>query len=75
LAHIRKISIGSDYKNAMHYVVGQKVIGDSNEIHEINYNEQKESYRVYAINEKQEVTLWKEFSSRVPISIEYNIEF
>ncbi len=75
MSYIRKISIGSDYKNAMHYVVGQKIIGDSNEIHEINYNLEKESYRVFIMNEKQEVTLWKEFTSRVPISIEYNIEF
>jgi len=29
---VRKISIGADYKNAMHYVVGQKVLGDTNEI-------------------------------------------
>jgi len=31
---IRKISIGPDYKSgAIHYIVGQKVLGDSNEIH------------------------------------------
>ena len=31
---IRKISIGPDYKGgAMHYIVGQRVLGDSNEIH------------------------------------------
>ena len=36
---IRKISIGPDYKSgAMHYLVGQKILGDSNEIHLIRYN-------------------------------------
>ena len=35
---IRKISIGTDYKNnSMHYIVGQKVLGDSHEIHLIKY--------------------------------------
>ena len=31
---IRKISIGSDYKSgAMHYIVGQDVLGGSHKIH------------------------------------------
>jgi hypothetical protein len=31
---IRKISVGPDYKGgAMHYIVGQKVLGDTYEIH------------------------------------------
>jgi len=73
---IRKISIGPDYKNgAMHYIVGQKILGDSNEIHLIKYNEEKESVQIYIINEKKEVVLWKEFTFTVPISIEFNINF
>lgn len=73
---IRKISIGADYKtNAMHYIVGQKVLGDSNEIHLISFDENKASLKIYIINEKQEVVLWKEFNSQIPISIEYNINF
>ena len=73
---IRKISIGADYKgSAMHYIVGQKVLGDSNEIHLIKFDENKNSLKIYIINQKEEVVLWKEFNSQIPISIEYNINF
>jgi len=73
---IRKISIGPDYKSgAMHYIVGQKVLGDSNEIHLIKHEESTNSILIFIINEKKEVVLWKEFSSTVPISIEFNINF
>jgi hypothetical protein len=73
---IRKISIGSDYKsNAMHYIVGQKILGDSNEIHLITFDENKQSFKIYIINLKEEVVLWKEFNSTIPVSIEYNINF
>lgn len=71
---IRKISIGPDYKGgAMHYIVGQKVLGDTNEIHLIKLDSIKQSIKIYIINEKGEVVLWKEFTSTIPISIEYNI--
>jgi len=73
---IRKISIGPDYKGgAMHYIVGQKVLGDTCEIHVIKLDIDKQSIKIYIINEKAEVTLWKEFTSTIPISIEYNINF
>ena len=71
---IRKISIGPDYKGgAMHYIVGQKILGDTNEIHLIRLNPEKECIQIFIINEKAEVVLWKEFTSNIPISIEYNI--
>lgn len=73
---IRKISIGTDYKgSAMHYIVGQKVLGDSYEIHLIKFDQVKKSFKIYIINSKQEVVLWKEFNSHIPISTEYNINF
>jgi hypothetical protein len=73
---IRKIAIGPDYKGgAMHYIVGQKVLGDSNEIHLIKYNAEKNSILIYIINQKEEIVLWKEFNSTIPISIEYNINY
>ncbi len=73
---IRKISIGPDYKGgAMHYIVGQRVLGDTNEIHLIKLNSKKDSIRIYIINEKKEIVLWKEFNDTMPISIEYNINF
>ena len=50
---IRKISIGPDYKSgAMHYLVGQKILGDSNEIHLIKYNTDTKSILIYIINKK-----------------------
>ena len=50
---IRKISIGPDYKGgAMHYIVGQKVLGDSNEIHLIKYSTDSKSILIYIMNQK-----------------------
>lgn len=73
---IRKISVGSDYKSgAMHYIVGQKVLGESNEIHLIKYKHETNSFMIYIINKKNEVVLWKEFTSSIPVSVEYNIDF
>ena len=73
---IRKISIGPDYKSgAMHYIVGQKVLGETNEIHLIKFDIDKGSILIYIINQKGEILLWKEFNSTIPISIEYNINY
>ena len=45
--NIRKISIGSDYKNdAMHYAVGQQVYG-GHEISHILLNDTDKSYNIY----------------------------
>lgn len=71
---IRKISVGPDYKaSAMHYIVGQKVLGDSHEIHLIKFDEARNSFKIFIINDKLEVVLWKEFNSTIPVSVEYNI--
>lgn len=71
---IRKISVGPDYKgSAMHYIVGQRVLGDSNEIHLIKFDEARNSFKIFIINDKLEVVLWKEFNSTIPVSVEYNI--
>ena len=73
---VRKIAVGPDYKGgAIHYVVGQKVLGDTNEIHLIKYDTDKQSFKIYIINDKNEIVLWKEFSSTMPVSIEYNINY
>lgn len=73
---IRKISIGPDYKNgAMHYIVGQKVLNDTNEIYLIKFVAETSSIRIFIINQKKEITLWKEFNNSVPSSIEYNINY
>lgn len=73
---IRKISVGPDYKGgAMHYIVGQKVLGDSSEICYIKHNTETNSLLVYIVNDREEVMLWKEFRESVPVSIEFNINF
>ena len=71
---IRKISIGSDYKNdAMHYAVGQKVYG-GHIISAILYSEDDNSYSIY-IKKKDEVMPWKKFNSNMAISVEYDLEY
>jgi hypothetical protein len=73
---VRKIAVGPDYKNgAMHYIIGQKVLNDTNEIYLIKFDLNKNSILIYIINKKKEIVLWKEFSSSMPISIEYNISY
>jgi|TARA_R110000751_G_C13464683_1_gene445870 hypothetical protein len=70
---IRKISIGSDYKeNAMHYIVGQDVLGGNYKIHLIQSKET--SYKIWIIK-NETVYLWKEFLFTLPISVEFNINF
>tara|TARA_R110002012_G_scaffold85883_3_gene213935 strand:- start:12991 stop:13218 length:228 start_codon:yes stop_codon:yes gene_type:complete len=71
---IRKISIGSDYKNdAMHYSVGQEVYGG----HTIAYilqNEADKSYNIF-IKKNNEVLPWKNFNANMAISVEYDLEY
>tara|TARA_R110000796_G_scaffold206199_1_gene322524 strand:+ start:168 stop:398 length:231 start_codon:yes stop_codon:yes gene_type:complete len=72
---IRKIAVGPDYKGgAMHYVVGQEILGGSHLIHLIRMNN-NQSIGIFIENKKGEIYLWKEFTSYMPISIEYNIYF
>ncbi len=72
---IRKISIGPDYKSgAMHYIVGQAVLNGNYTIHLIKFVEESDSILIY-IQNNDEILLWKEFTSMMPVSIEYNINF
>jgi hypothetical protein len=71
---IRKISIGSDYKNeAMHYAVGQPVYG-GHIINSITLDESDNSYNIY-IKKENEVMPWKKFNSNMAISVEYDLEY
>ena len=64
---IRKISIGSDYKNdAMHYSVGQEVYG-GHIISHILFEPTD--------NKKDEVLPWKKFNSQMAIAVEYDLEY
>ena len=72
---IRKIAVGSDYKNAMNYVVGQSVLGGTHTVYSIS--ESKEgSVSVWVYNEElKEVVMWKKFNKNTPIHFEFNIDF
>jgi hypothetical protein len=71
---IRKISIGSDYKNeAMHYSIGQQVYG-GHEITYIKLDSKDSSYNIY-IKKGDEVMPWKKFNSNMAISVEYDLEY
>ena len=72
---VRKISVGSEYKSAMHYVLGQSVCDNKYRIHLISYSDTKKGFSIFIENDSQEVFLWKFFNAYVPISIEYNIDF
>tara|TARA_R100001443_G_C3213067_1_gene143938 strand:- start:102 stop:326 length:225 start_codon:yes stop_codon:yes gene_type:complete len=72
---IRKISIGPDYKSgAMHYIVGQPVLGGNYTIHLIKQDFDRASIVIY-IEDDEGIRMWKEFTDTMPISIEYNINF
>jgi|TARA_R100001163_G_C5053672_1_gene190237 hypothetical protein len=72
---IRKISVGPDYKSgAMHYLVGQEILNGKYFIHLIQHVESSGSIKIW-IQRKDEILLWKEFNSHIPVSIEYNINF
>ena len=71
---IRKISIGSDYKNeAMHYAVGQQVYG-GHTISDILFQDGDDSYNIY-IKKHDEILPWKKFNSNMAVSVEYDLEY
>tara|TARA_R110002126_G_scaffold288688_1_gene442676 strand:- start:332 stop:550 length:219 start_codon:yes stop_codon:yes gene_type:complete len=70
---IRKISIGPDYKAAMHYLINQDVMGGTHTIHLIKFYEESSSYKIW-ITDGEEIVCWKEFIN-MPLSIEYNTRF
>jgi hypothetical protein len=71
---IRKISIGSDYKNeAMHYAVGQQVYG-GHIISDILFQDEDDSYNIY-IKKNKEILPWKKFNDNMSISVEYDLEY
>tara|TARA_R100000278_G_scaffold40276_1_gene35507 strand:- start:320 stop:547 length:228 start_codon:yes stop_codon:yes gene_type:complete len=71
---IRKISIGSDYKNdAMHYSVSQEVYG-GHIISDILYEEKDESYNIF-ISKDNEVLPWKKFNKNMSIAVEYDLKY
>ena len=71
---IRKISIGSDYKNdAMHYSLGQEVYG-GHIIEAILNNEKSGEYSIF-IKKNNEVLPWKRFNNQMAIAVEYDLKY
>ena len=51
---IRKISIGPDYKgSAMHYIVGQEILGSKYTIHLIKFYPENESIKIWIQQEER----------------------
>ena len=73
MEYIRKVSVGSDYKSSMNYIVGQPVLRTYN-IHVIRKSQDGE-IQVYIENKKSEGFLWKSFSIAMPTSLEYNVNY
>ena len=68
---IRQISIGTNYKDAMYYRVGQEVYGG----HEItDIIEADDRYEIY-IKKGDEIKPWKDFNKNMGVSVEYNLEY
>lgn len=67
---IRKISIGPDYKEAMHYTVGQS-------FNRVTISTIRQSaagsYEIYVQNDNDEVILWKEVVG-MPVVVEYDVK-
>ncbi len=70
---IRKISVGIDLLNAMHFIVGQSVLRDSHKIVEIK--EFESGYHIRIQNELGEIVLWKSINRFVPVTVEYDLNF
>ncbi len=71
---IRKISIGSDYKNdAMHYSVGQEVYG-GHTICDIISDNNKGEYLIY-IKKNNEILPWKKFNRNMAIAVEFDLQY
>lgn len=73
---IRKITVGTDLKLGMHYVVGSK-IGDMtiSRIEEDVYDNfflQNKSYVIFVTKDGINELVWKKFD-KLPISIEYKL--
>ncbi len=68
---VRKLSIGQDYKNAMHYTVGQEVYGGHCIV---DIEEQKDKFVIF-IEKNNEIKEWKTFNKNMGISVENNIDF
>jgi|TARA_A100000172_G_scaffold48479_1_gene30321 hypothetical protein len=74
MSKIRKISIGSDYKNdAMHYSLGLEVYG-GHIVSDIIFEEKDQSYNIF-IKKNDEVLPWKKFNNNMAVALEYDLKY
>lgn len=71
---IRKLSLGNEINHLMVYSVGQWVVSNTCQIHQILPDNQSKTFLVYVIR-SGEIMLWKSVSMRVPYTLEFNIDF
>ena len=68
---IRRLTIGKDYKDGMHYSVGQSVYG-GNVINSII--EENDFFFIY-IEKDMEVKLWKKVNKAIGLVVEYDLKY
>jgi hypothetical protein len=69
---IRKISVGPDYKDAMHYSVGQEVYGGHTISNIIQSSDKTVTVFIKKLGEQK---MWKQFNPSVAISLEFDLEY
>jgi hypothetical protein len=71
---IRKVGIGQDYKNGMHYELNQPVINKTGDFRiSLIKKDSSGGIKIHISNSRNEHMLWKEFNACMPISIEYEV--
>ena len=70
---IRKISIGTDPLNAMHYQVGKPVMKGEYMVYDIIQNDN--GLIDVWVEKNGEAVKWKSINTTMPVTIEYNINF
>lgn len=70
---IRKISIGPDYKDSMHYMQSQVVLKGNSTIHLIKQD--TDGSVLIFIEKGDEVILWKKINHNVPFILEFDLDF
>ena len=69
---IRKLCVGPNYKDSVIYEMEKLFLSGSHHLHLIKYVDG--NFLIF-IEQDDVIVLWKEFTSPMPISIEYNINF
>jgi len=71
---IRKISIGPDLLKAMNFSIGQPMLRGKHNVREIIQLDSGK-IEIWLSNSEDEVYLWKTIGCKMPVTIEYNIDY